>query len=100
MTQERWNRLTTFEQMSNIDGEVQRMVAFITGGEMRKQEDIDRYFCRISDLVFRTISDPKNRERSPEILGELHEIERYLHGETDADYILRYWNVYTTALAG
>ena len=100
MTAERWNTLTIFEQMSNISGEVTRLIqnkqAVDNGNTDKNYTDL--YIKRIMDLIYLTLSDPKNQRRERELLDEFYEIERYIMGDVDADYISDYWEQYTKAL--
>lgn len=102
MTLERWEKMSLFEQLSNIHGEVERLISNKKSCDEGKtpQGNIDFYFRKIMDLTYLTLSDPKNRKRAPELIEEIYQIERYLMGEEDEDYIRRYWEQYTNALAG
>ena len=96
-----WNELTLFEQLSNIAGEVKRLVdcrtRFAEG--KAKKDYYDFYFAKVKELVGRTIDDPKNIGRGQELLDEVNEIERYGRGEVEGEYILRYWDQYTKAIS-
>ena len=101
MTQERWNSLSLFEQMSNIGGEVDRLIYSkknYDSGTVDKNY-VNSYFKKIADLIYYTISDPKNAKRGRELLDELYEVERYTMGEVDEQYISSYWNQYTEAIS-
>ena len=101
MTKERWERLSLFEQMSNIDGEVERLIDTknrCDAGQV-PESYIDSYLRRILDLIHLTLSDPKNRRRGPELLEEFYQIECFLKGEVDEDYIRRYWKQFTAAVS-
>ena len=104
MTQESWNRLSLFEQLSNIDGEVKRLVeaheAFVSGNSQTDHSDF--YIEKIDRLIRMTVFDPKNSSkgyRELELMDELNEIKDYLAGKESADYIMRYWNQYTNAIS-
>ena len=96
-----WNELSLFEQLSNVAGEVHRMIdtrnAYLHGGA--KKDYSEFYFNKVKELVDRTIRDPKNQGREKELLDEIHEIERYRAGEEADTYILRYWDQYTRAIS-
>lgn len=98
-----WNELSLMEQLSNIDGEVNRLVRarerFLE--KKTKSDHYDDYYNLIRSLIQKTIDDPKNKERriDKELWDELEEINRYHRGEVDKDYVLRYWDVYTRAIS-
>lgn len=93
INQKNWNRLSFFEQMSNIDGEVNRLTEC-------KPEYRDFYLANILKLISATIADPKNdSRRAPELLDEYQEAVDFTKGKYDADYIKSYWNPYTEAAA-
>ena len=96
-----WYDLTLFEQLSNIAGEVKRLIdsrnRFNEG--KAKQDYYDFYLGKVKELVMLTISDPKNSQIGQELLDEVAEIERFGSGETDGDYIMRYWDQYTKAIS-
>lgn len=104
MVQKNWNKLSFFEQMSNIDGEVERLVSsherYKSGAS--SEDYAETYYYKVDQLIRMTIFDPKNASRgyrSLELLDELSEIRRYLNGEVPADYITRYWKQYTDAIS-
>lgn len=104
MTQKTWNRLTFFEQLSNIDGEVRRLVdahnKYIDG--IDSVDYSNQYLDQITKLLKMTMFDPKNTikgYRYIELNDEVNEIKRYLNGEVSGDYILSYWNEYTKAIS-
>lgn len=98
-----WNELTLMEQLSNIDGEVKRLVDaredFLTG--KKTSDHFDFYIGKIEGLVRKTIDDPKNRPLriDKELWDEIDEIKRYYRGEVSKDYILEYWHPYTKAIS-
>lgn len=100
---EYWNELTLLEQLSNIDGEVKRLIRarerFLQG--KTKDDHYGTHIGLITRLVEQTISDPKNREAriDKELWDELAEIERYHKNEVSKEYILKYWDVYTRAIS-
>lgn len=104
MTQKTWNRLSFFEQLSNIDGDVKRLVEthenYIAG---KSPEDYaQKYLENIIKLVKMIMLDPKNTVkgyRSIEFYDEIDEIKRYISGEVEGKYILSYWNEYTKAIS-
>ena len=101
MTYETWNKLDIKEQLSNIHGEVTRLVRARNNYRSgRSNEDYtDSYIKKIDNLIFMTCIDPKNFRRERELLEEEHEIKRWYDGEVDDDYILRYWKQYTDAIS-
>ena len=101
MTKELWYSLGIKEQLSNIHGEVVRLVRarnnYMTG--KTSQDHSDEYMKKIHDLIVMTNSDPKNSGRSQELLDEEEELRRWLAGEVDDRYILGYWEQYTNAIS-
>ena len=104
MTQNSWNKLSFFEQLSNIDGEVKRLVdeheEFLRGN--KSTDHADFYIDKVDKLIRMTAFDPKNKAkgyRTLELMDELDEIRDYLAGKESADYIIRYWNQYTNAIS-
>ena len=104
MTQQSWNNLTFFEQLSNIDGEVKRLVDdhedYLRGN--KQTDNSEFYIGKIDRLIRMTVFDPKNSSkgyRVLELMDELNEIKDYLAGKKSADYITRYWNQYTNAIS-
>ena len=102
MNAETWNSLTFFEQLSNIDGDVERL---IRAHEKYINSESDRdngifYLENIKKLIKMTLLDPKNIPygyRAIELYDEVEELNRYINGECSADYIRSYWNQYTNA---
>lgn len=104
MTQKTWNRLSFFEQLSNIDGEVKRLVwTHERHLDNSNIEDYsEEYLSKIQKLLKMTMFDPKNSAkgyRFVELNDEVNEIKRYLQGGTTGDYILRYWDEFTKAIS-
>lgn len=104
MTQKVWNRLSFFEQLSNIDGEVRRLVEahdkYVNG--INPVDYAPDYLITINRLLKMTMFDPKNYikgYRFIELNDEINEINRYLNGEVTGDYILSYWDEYTKAIS-
>ena len=101
MTSENWNKLDIKEQLSNVDGEVRRLVRarnnFKKG--VAKEDHSMSYMDKIHELICLTCDDPKNVKRKDELLDEEGEIERWYKGEVDDSYILRYWARYTDAIS-
>jgi len=99
-----WNELTLFEQLSNIDGDVERLISShekYKKGESEKDNALF-YLERIKKLVKMIILDSKNSSRgymAVELYDEIDEIEKYISGEYSADYIRNYWNQYTKAIS-
>lgn len=104
MTQKTWNELTFFEQMSNIDGDVERLIRShekFLNGETDK-DNSEFYLSKITSLVKMTLLDDKNINkayRAVELYDEIEEIRKYLKGEYPAEYIKSYWNSYTNAIS-
>ena len=99
-----WDRLSFMEQLSNIDGEVERLLddhtRYVFG--ISEQENSESYLDKINTLLKLTFNDPKNvdlRKYSKEFYDEVDEIKRFLSGEVDDDYIRRYWKQYTDAIS-
>ena len=101
MTAQSWNKLSLFEQLSNVAGDVGRLVSTRENKMQGKsKEDFSGFYLnKIRVLVDMTIADPKNKGRASELLDEIKEIERYENGEVPKEYILRYWNQYTMAIS-
>lgn len=99
-----WNRLSFFEQLSNIDGEVTRLVSDherFQKGEIPDDHSID-YIKGILKLVDMTFADPKNTDKrilEKELTDEISEILRYLNGDYTSTYITKYWHQFTDAIS-
>lgn len=93
MTDEEWNGLSTFAQLSNIAGDVKRCVDsrqnFLAG--ISKKDYSEFYFNKVASLLDSILQKEENIPRKPEFLDELNELRRFLNQETDGEYILRYW---------
>lgn len=104
MTQKTWNRLSFFEQLSNIDGDVKRLVEthenYVHG--TADEDYSERYLDNIIKLLKMTMLDPKNSVkgyRFIELYDETEEIKKYIRGEVPCEYILDYWCEYTKAIS-
>ena len=101
MSKELWYSLGIKEQMSNIHGEVVRLIRarnnYRTGRS--SQDHTDDYMKKIHELIAITNEDPKNSGRSRELLDEEKELHRWIDGEVDDQYILSYWEQYTNAIS-
>ena len=101
MSKELWYSLGIKEQMSNIHGEVVRMVRArnnYTSG--KASEDRSKsYLNKLHDLIIMTYEDPKNVQREQELVDEENELKRWMNKEVDDRYILRYWEQYTNAIS-
>ncbi len=101
MSKELWYSLGIKEQLSNIHGEVVRMIRarnnYRTGRSSR--DYTNEYMKKIHELIVITNSDPKNCKRSTELLDEEGELLRWIDGEVDDRYILGYWEQYTNAIS-
>ncbi len=101
MTSENWNKLDIKEQLSNVDGEVRRLVRarnnFKKG--IAKEDHTLSYLRKIHELICLTCEDPKNIRRKAELVDEEQEINMWIRGEVGDDYILRYWRQYTDAIS-
>ncbi len=104
MKRETWDSLTFFEQMSNIDGDVDRLIRahekYING----ETETDNGYFYleNIKKLVKMSLLSPANENkgyREIELFDEVDELRRYLEGECDDEYIRRYWHQFTDAIS-
>ena len=105
MNRDNWNGLSFFEQLSNIDGDVARLIRAHEKYLNHESERDNGYFYldNIRKLLNLTFFDPKNKDkgyRAIELMDELALIEEYLNGRYDADYIKRYWNQYTKGVKG
>ena len=104
MNRENWEKLTFFEQLSNIDGDVERLIRAHNRYLEGKTEVDQAYFYldNIKKMIHVTFLDPKNIPfgyRAVELMDEADEIRKYLEGEYSEDYIRRYWNQYTRAIS-
>ncbi len=104
MTQKIWNRLSFFEQLSNVDGEVRRLVQVHENYKSGNcTEDYStQYLEKIIKLIRMTMLDPKNTVkgyRFIELNDEIEEIKRYINDEVSDSYILSYWDEYTKAIS-
>ena len=101
MTKETWYSLTLKEQLSNIHGEVKRLIRarnnYLSGRS--SQDYSETYLKKIHDLIEITCEDPKNIRRRPELAAEEDELSAWLNQEFEDDYILRYWEQYTKAIS-
>ncbi len=99
-----WNTMTLFEQLSNIDGEVKRLIddhERFKAGELRIDPALD-YIKNIVNLIKMTFMDPQNADKrvvERELDDEVNEIIRYLNDDYPAEYITRYWHQYTEAIS-
>ncbi len=99
-----WNTMTLFEQLSNIDGEVNRLVddheRFLSGA-IKEDPALD-YIKSIMNLIKLTFLDPKNKDKKVverELDDEVDEIIRYLNGDYPPEYITGYWHQFTDAIS-
>ena len=101
MNQEQWNTLDIKEQLSNVHGEVVRLVRarnnYLSG--KTDKDCTSSYIDKIHRLIDMTCEDPKNARRISELHDEESEIDRWNAGEVDDRYILRYWEQYTNAIS-
>lgn len=101
MTNNEWNNLPIMSQMSNIAGEVKRCIDsklnFIKGISAKDYSDF--YFNKVTELIDLTFDNSKNSYRKREFSDEIAELQRFLNGEVDQEYIMRYWNQFTGALS-
>ncbi len=101
MSKELWYSLGIKEQLSNIHGEIVRMVRarnnYLSG--KTSEDRSGSYLAKIHDLITMTNSDPKNSKRAEELLDEEKELKRWIDNEVDDRYILRYWEQYTNAIS-
>ena len=104
MNKDTWNSLSFFEQLSNIEGDVERLIRAHEKFENKASEEDYGYFYldRIKQMIKLTFFDPKNSSkgyRAIELYDEAEELRKYLEGEYTADYIRSYWSPYTKALS-
>lgn len=96
--------MSYFEQLSNIDGEVTRLVEDherFQKGEISNDHALD-YIKSIINLIDLTFTDPKNSDKKiveKELMDEIGEIIRYLNGEYSSTYITKYWHQFTDAIS-
>ncbi|MCR5651962.1 MAG: hypothetical protein K6F86_12360 [Lachnospiraceae bacterium] len=99
-----WFSMSLFEQLSNIDGEVKRLVDSherMLAGVSTDDHAMD-YIRNIMHLVELTFDDPKNASKKvaeKELIDEISEIIKYLNGEYPPQYITDYWNQFTCAIS-
>ena len=97
MKKENWFRLSFFEQLSNIAGEVNRLVE---NEEQNDKEYEAFYLNKIKELIDATFQDPKNDiRRKKELEDEYNQILEYLDKKYSASYITDYWQQYTDAIS-
>ncbi|MBO4903558.1 MAG: hypothetical protein J5518_12285 [Lachnospiraceae bacterium] len=101
MSNETWYSLGIKEQLSNIHGEVVRLIRARNNYRSGKSssDHTETYLNKIHDLIEMTCNDPKNVRRKPELLDEESEIKRWVAEEVDDGYILHYWEQYTNAIS-
>ncbi|MCR5790195.1 MAG: hypothetical protein K6G83_09950 [Lachnospiraceae bacterium] len=104
MSKDTWNSLSFFEQLSNIDGDVERLNHAHEKYINKASEKDNGYFYldKIKKMIKMILFDPKNSARgyrAIELYDEAEEPRKYLEGEYSADYIRSYWNSYTKALS-
>lgn len=66
---------------------------------MSKKDYSDFYINKVSELINLTFNNSESSYRKQEFLDEIKELQRFLDGEVDQDYIMRYWNQFTAALS-
>ena len=103
MNKENWESLTFFEQLSNIDGDVERLIRAHNRFKDGQTETDQGYFYldNIKKLIRMTFMDPKNAARgycAIELMDEAEELRLYLEGAYSDQYIRNYWNAYTRAV--
>ena len=104
MNKATWNSLSFFEQLSNIDGDVERLIRAhekYTNG-ITDTDNGYYYLDQIRKMIKLTFFDPKNISkayRSMELNDEADELLKFLNRECTADYIRNYWNQYTKAVS-
>ncbi len=104
MNRDAWNSLSFFEQLSNIDGDVERLIRahekYVNNGSGTDNGYF--YLNKIKKMISLIFFDLKNADkgyRAIELLDEADQLKDYLNGAYDSDYIRRYWNQYTKALS-
>lgn len=104
MNKEKWGQLTFLEQMSNIDGDVSRLIRahekYLNGES--KVDNGYFYLENIKKLIRMILLSPGNESkgyRAIELFDEAEEIRKYLEGEYDDKYIRSYWEQYTKAIS-
>ena len=104
MNQQNWNKLTYFEQLSNVDGEVVRMVRaherYLSG---EAKEDYGPFYLENAiKLIKMTLMDDKNAAkayRAVELYDEIDILRQYLNGDCSAESVNSYWGEYTKAIS-
>ena len=104
MTRKTWEQLSFFEQLSNIDGDVNRLIRahekYING-----DSEVDNgyfYLDNIKKQVRMILLAPGNENkgyRAIELYDEIDGLRKYLEGEYDEIYIRSYWSQYTKAIS-
>lgn len=104
MNRETWEKLSFFEQISNMDGDVERLIRahnrYLEGGSESDKGFF--YIDNINKLIKMTFMDPKNYGkgyRIIELIDEVEELKHYLEGERSEEYIRNYWSEYTRAIS-
>lgn len=100
MTEAEWRNLPLMVKLSNIAGEVKRCtdckLNFIQGISSKDYSEF--YFDKAAALINKTFDNSKDLYRKKEFTDEMGELRRFLNGEVDQNYIMRYWDQFTKAL--
>ena len=104
MKQSIWDSLSLYEQISNIDGDVERLIrsheAYLN--HENEKDNSDYYIEHIETMIKMIAMDKKCKDKAyivVELYDELNEIREYIKGNRDSEYIRRYWNAYTYAIS-
>lgn len=104
MERKTWEQLTFLEQMSNIDGDVNRLISAHERYSNGESDTDNGYFYlenikKLVRMIFLAPGSENKGYRAIELFDEIEELRRYLEGEYDSDYIRSYWNQYTRAIS-
>jgi len=90
IAQEKWNSLTTIEQMANIGSEVSRAINW----KNRDEQSMQFAVYRALELLMLSVSDPKNSEGLKEILRVKECIADYFLGDNEYKFTDEWWQKY------
>lgn len=71
----RWHQLSLVTQLANVGSEVERAIKW---KNLQNQENFQRAFERMLELIDLTVADPKNRTRLKEVLRAREMLVDYL----------------------
>lgn len=91
LTQQKWNKFSTYEQMANIGSDVLRAIKWKNENET---ESSRLAFERALELIDLTVEDPKNLKRLGEILRVRECLVDYIFGKNDYKSTDELWHNY------